>query len=53
MNSTSSFENDALNITSLIGIIMGLLLNVWQTLLMKNITMKSECCKTCLIELSD
>lgn len=55
MNSTDCFcgNDSALNITSLIGIFVGLLLNVWQTLMMKNITLQSECCKSCLIELSE
>lgn len=48
-----NFNETALSITSLIGIIVGLLLNVWQTLLMKNIKLESECCKSCLIELSE
>lgn len=55
MNSTC-YENvgsDVINITSLIGIVLGLLLNMWQTLMMKNITLQSECCKSCFIELSE
>lgn len=46
-------SNDAINITSLIGIVLGLLLNVWQSLMMKHITLKSECCKSCFVELSE
>ena len=55
MNLTSSGNvgTDVINITSLIGIILGLLLNMWQTLMMKNITLQSECCKSCFIELSE
>lgn len=55
MNSTSigSGGGEVINITSLIGIFLGLLLNFYQTLMMKNITLQSECCKSCLIEMSE
>lgn len=57
MNSTGNISGSGsdyvINITSLIGIVLGLMLNMWQSLMMKHITLESECCKTCLIELSE
>lgn len=51
--STDNLGADIINITSLVAIIAGLVLNIWQTLMMKNIKLESECCKSCLIELSE
>ncbi len=59
MNSTNNFDSDVdtgdkiIGITSLIGIFITLVMNMWQTLMMKNIKLESKCCESCFIELSE
>lgn len=57
-NNTSTNEGESIgdkiiSISSLVGIFFTLLMNLWQTLLMKNITLQSKCCESCFIEVTE